>query len=61
MEPLSLDRKTRARGPHYDVAAERASAANLNRRHDASLSEVDVTFVGCTPGLAMTAEDIRYL
>ena len=44
-----------------DVAAERGSAANLDRRHDASLGEVDVAFVGCTPRLAMTAEDIRYL
>ena len=44
-----------------DMTAERGSAANLDRRHDASLGEVHVTGVGCAPSLTMAPEDFRHL
>ena len=44
-----------------DVAAENRRAANLDRGHDAALSEVHMAGIGRTPRLAMAAEDVRYL
>ena len=44
-----------------DMTTECGGAADLNCRHNTALGEVDVAFVGCTPCLAMTAEDIRHL
>ena len=44
-----------------DMTAKRGSAANLDCRHDASLSEVQVIGVGRAPRLTVAAEDIRHL
>ena len=44
-----------------DMTAERSSAAYLNGRNDASLSEVDVAGVGRAPSLTMAPEDFCYL
>lgn len=44
-----------------NMTAKRGSAANLDCRHDASLSEVQVIGVGRAPRLTVAAEDIRHL
>ena len=44
-----------------DMTAKRGSAANLDCRHDASLSEVQVIGVGRAPRLTVAAEYIRHL
>ena len=44
-----------------DMAAERGGAANLDRRHDATLDEAHMVRVGGAPCLAVAAEDIRHL
>ena len=44
-----------------NVAAEGCGAANLDRRHHATLSEAKVPVVSGTPRLAVAAEDVRYL
>ena len=42
-----------------DMAAERSSAANLDRCHDALLGEVEVADIGRAPRLTMAAKNIR--
>ncbi len=42
-----------------DVPTESGGAAYFNRRHDASLGEIDVTGVSSPPRLTMAAEDVR--
>jgi hypothetical protein len=41
-----------------DVAAERPGATNLYGRHDATLGEAQMPFVGDAPGCAMSAKDV---
>ena len=42
------------------MTAERGSATNLDRPHDASLVEADVAGVGCAPRLTVAAKDVRH-
>jgi hypothetical protein len=44
-----------------DMTAERGSATNLDRRHDAPLGKTHVAGVGFTPRRSMAAENIRDL
>jgi len=44
-----------------DMTAKRSRAANLDRRHDATLGEADVAGIGCAPRLTVAAEDVRHL
>src|SRR5205085_10919674 len=44
-----------------DMPAERRCAANLDRRHDAPLSQADMTPISGTPGSGEAAENIRHL
>ena len=44
-----------------DMAAERRSAAALDRRHHLELAEADMAGIGPAPCRAMVAEDIRDL
>ena len=44
-----------------DVTAERPGATNLDRSHDAALSEAYVTGIGRAPRRPVVAEDIRDL
>ena len=44
-----------------DMTAERGRATNLDRRHDAALSEAYVAGIGRAPRLTVAAEDVRHL
>ena len=44
-----------------DVTTERSGAANLDRGHDAALSQAHMPGVGRAPRLAVATEDIRHL
>jgi hypothetical protein len=45
----------------FDVATERCSATNLDRRHDAALSEAYMASIGRAPRVAVATEDVRHL
>jgi hypothetical protein len=45
----------------FDVTAERRRATNLDRRHDAALSEAYMAGIGRTPRATVAAEDVRHL
>ena len=44
-----------------DMAAERGSSTNLDRRHDAALSEAYMAGIGRAPCLTVATEDVRHL
>src|SRR3984957_5474117 len=44
-----------------DMAAERFGATNLDRRHDATLGEIQMPLVGRAPTGSVAAEHIRHL
>jgi hypothetical protein len=45
----------------FDVSAERRRATNLDRRHDAALSEAYMAGIGRAPRLTVATEDVRHL
>ena len=45
----------------FDVATERCRATNLDRRHDAALSEAYMAGIGRAPCLTVATEDVRHL
>ena len=45
----------------FDVTAERRGTANLDRRHDAALSEAYMAGIGRAPRVAVATEDVRHL
>ena len=45
----------------FNMTAKRGSTTDLDRRHDVSLGEVQVTSVGRAPRLTVAAEDIGHI
>jgi hypothetical protein len=44
----------------FDVTTERRRATNLDRRHDATLSEAYMASIGRAPRVAVATEDVRH-